>query len=157
MTTTLDIPRRPRRPAGPATPTMRPRIRADPSRERLASPATVVTFVRTLGAVVLAAATQASQTVAGGRAPQELAVAQLVCSGRTDREVATELVLSARTVSYHLGNAYTKLDVHSRTQLQAAPQGARCVTGDGGSGTQAFTRGAQHPRRHSLKFRDAAP
>ena len=55
--------------------------------------------------------------------PQELAVAQLVCSGRTDREVATELVLSARTVSYHLGNAYTKLDVHSRTQLQAALRG----------------------------------
>ena len=28
-----------------------------------------------------------------------------------------ELVLSVKTVNYHLGNVYTKLDVHSRAQL----------------------------------------
>ena len=51
--------------------------------------------------------------------PQERAVARLVCAGRTNREVASELVLSAKTVSYHLQNVYTKLGVNSRTQLAA--------------------------------------
>ena len=51
--------------------------------------------------------------------PQELAVARLVCSGLTNQQAATELVLSVKTIGYHLGNAYTKLGVHSRTQLQA--------------------------------------
>ncbi|MGE3288648.1 MAG: LuxR C-terminal-related transcriptional regulator [Pseudonocardia sp.] len=49
--------------------------------------------------------------------PQERAVARLVCAGRTNREVAAELVLSVKTVGYHLGNAYAKLGVNSRTQL----------------------------------------
>lgn len=51
--------------------------------------------------------------------PQERAVARLVCLGRSNREIAAELVISVKTVGYHLGNAYTKLDVHSRTQLAA--------------------------------------
>ena len=51
--------------------------------------------------------------------PQELAVARLVCSGYTNKQAATELVLSVKTIGYHLGNVYTKLGVHSRTQLQA--------------------------------------
>jgi DNA-binding NarL/FixJ family response regulator len=52
--------------------------------------------------------------------PQELAVATLVCSGRTNREVAAELVLSVKTIEFHLGNAYAKLGVTSRTQLCTA-------------------------------------
>ena len=51
--------------------------------------------------------------------PQERAVTQLVCAGRTNREVAAELYLSVKTVGYHLGNAYAKLGVNSRTQLAA--------------------------------------
>ncbi|HET9647179.1 MAG TPA: helix-turn-helix transcriptional regulator, partial [Microlunatus sp.] len=52
--------------------------------------------------------------------PQERAVARLVCAGRTNREVASELVLSVKTVSYHLQNVYTKLGIKSRTQLAAS-------------------------------------
>ncbi len=52
--------------------------------------------------------------------PQERTVATLVCQGLTNQEVAQQLVLSVKTVGYHLGNVYTKLDVHSRTQLAAA-------------------------------------
>lgn len=52
--------------------------------------------------------------------PQERTIATLVCRGLTNREVAQQLVLSVKTVGYHLGNVYTKLDVHSRTQLAAA-------------------------------------
>lgn len=52
--------------------------------------------------------------------PQERTIATLVCQGLTNQEVAQRLVLSVKTVGYHLGNVYTKLDVHSRTQLAAA-------------------------------------
>ena len=44
-------------------------------------------------------------------------MARLVCTGRSNREVADELVLSVKTVGYHLSNVYTKLDIHSRAQL----------------------------------------
>jgi DNA-binding CsgD family transcriptional regulator len=52
--------------------------------------------------------------------PQERTIATLVCQGMTNPEVAQRLVLSVKTVSYHLGNVYTKLNVHSRTQLAGA-------------------------------------
>lgn len=58
-------------------------------------------------------------TVADSLTPQERAVATLVCTGRTNREAAQELVLSAKTIGYHLGNVYAKLGVHSRAQLVA--------------------------------------
>ncbi|GAB7007189.1 LuxR family transcriptional regulator [Nocardioides sp. AN3] len=51
--------------------------------------------------------------------PQEQIVAGLVCQGLTNQQVAHRLVLSAKTVGYHLNNVYVKLDVHSRAQLIA--------------------------------------
>ncbi|WP_369252214.1 LuxR C-terminal-related transcriptional regulator [Streptomyces sp. R41] len=51
--------------------------------------------------------------------PQELAVARLVCSGLTNRQVARELVISVKTVEYHLGRIFPKLGVDSRTRLAA--------------------------------------
>jgi len=54
-----------------------------------------------------------------GLTPQEQIVARLVCEGLTNQQVARQLVLSVKTVGYHLGNAYTKLGVHSRAQLVA--------------------------------------
>lgn len=51
--------------------------------------------------------------------PQELAVARLVAAGGSNREVAAELVVSVKTVGYHLGNVYAKLGVSSRSQLAA--------------------------------------
>ncbi len=52
--------------------------------------------------------------------PQERTIATLVCQGLTNQEVAQQLVLSVKTVGYHLGNVYAKLGVHSRTRLAAA-------------------------------------
>jgi DNA-binding NarL/FixJ family response regulator len=66
--------------------------------------------------------TAAKRTV-GPRAtltPQELAVARLVADGQTNRQAAAELVVSVKTIEYHLGNAYAKLGVTSRTQLALA-------------------------------------
>ncbi|NJP94725.1 AAA family ATPase [Nonomuraea sp. FMUSA5-5] len=49
--------------------------------------------------------------------PQEQAVARLVATGMTNRQVARELVLSVKTIEYHLGNAFAKLGVSSRVAL----------------------------------------
>jgi DNA-binding CsgD family transcriptional regulator/tetratricopeptide (TPR) repeat protein len=51
--------------------------------------------------------------------PQEQAVARLVATGRTNREVAAELMLSAKTVEVHLTRIYAKLGISSRAQLAA--------------------------------------
>lgn len=50
---------------------------------------------------------------------QEMAVAELVASGRTNREVAGELFVSVKTVQYHLTRIYAKLGVRSRGELAA--------------------------------------
>ncbi len=51
--------------------------------------------------------------------PQELAVARLVVRGLTNRQVARELVISVKTVEYHLGHVYAKLEITSRSLLAA--------------------------------------
>lgn len=51
--------------------------------------------------------------------PQEFAVARLAASGLRNREVAAELVISVKTVEYHLGHVYSKLGLRSRTELAA--------------------------------------
>ncbi len=51
---------------------------------------------------------------------QEVRVALRVARGATNREVATELFLSPKTIEFHLGRVYRKLGIHSRTELAAA-------------------------------------
>jgi len=51
--------------------------------------------------------------------PQELAVARLASAGRRNQEIADQLVLSVKTVTYHLSHVYAKLGVRSRTELSA--------------------------------------
>lgn len=47
----------------------------------------------------------------------ELQVASLVVRGATNREAAATLFVSPKTIDYHLGNIYRKLEVRSRTEL----------------------------------------
>jgi DNA-binding CsgD family transcriptional regulator len=54
-----------------------------------------------------------------GLSPREQAVVRLLVRGLTNRQIAAELVISVKTVEYHLGNAFTKLGVSTRTQLAA--------------------------------------
>jgi DNA-binding CsgD family transcriptional regulator len=49
--------------------------------------------------------------------PQEFQIAGLVSAGLTNREIATQLYLSPRTVDYHLHKVFTKLGIASRTEL----------------------------------------
>jgi ATP/maltotriose-dependent transcriptional regulator MalT len=51
---------------------------------------------------------------------RELDVALLAAGGQTNREVAEQLYLSARTVENHLQRIYTKLGVRGRRELAAA-------------------------------------
>ena len=54
---------------------------------------------------------------AGDLTPQERLVARLVSSGMSNREVAAELLVSAKTIEVHLTRIYAKLGVGSRGQL----------------------------------------
>ena len=48
---------------------------------------------------------------------QELQIALQVAQGRTNREVAAALFLSAKTIEYHLGSIYRKLGIRRRGEL----------------------------------------
>lgn len=48
---------------------------------------------------------------------RELAVAELVAAGKTNKEVARELDITERTVKAHLGSAFEKLKVRDRLHL----------------------------------------
>jgi DNA-binding NarL/FixJ family response regulator/signal transduction histidine kinase len=50
---------------------------------------------------------------------REVEVLRLVASGARNREIAEQLVVSEKTVKYHLGQAYAKLTVTGRTEAVA--------------------------------------
>ncbi|HEY3218140.1 MAG TPA: LuxR C-terminal-related transcriptional regulator [Candidatus Limnocylindria bacterium] len=62
---------------------------------------------------------QARPAGASGLTARELEVLALVAKGRTNRQVADELVISEKTVARHLSNIFDKLDVASRAALTA--------------------------------------
>jgi len=71
-----------------------------------------------LAALQVTAATGSAAALLGlSRA--ELAVARLVATGLTNREVAGQLYVSVKTVEYHLRNSYIKLGITSRRELTA--------------------------------------
>ncbi|BBH68550.1 hypothetical protein ACTI_52350 [Actinoplanes sp. OR16] len=90
---------------------------------RPAEAAALVTAARTAwGPSSPPSAWLAGTPAAGGPAEspltaRELEVARLVASGRTDREIAGELVISPRTVGAHVEHIRTKLGVTRRAQI----------------------------------------
>ena len=63
---------------------------------------------------------RAAATEDGPLTAREREIAELVAAGRTNREVAAQLVLSERTIEAHLRNVYAKLGVRSRVELTRA-------------------------------------
>jgi DNA-binding CsgD family transcriptional regulator/tetratricopeptide (TPR) repeat protein len=54
-----------------------------------------------------------------GLTPQEHAVAMLVQAGLTNQQIAAELLVSVKTIEFHLRNAFAKARVASRAELAA--------------------------------------
>jgi DNA-binding CsgD family transcriptional regulator len=73
--------------------------------------------LRHLGHRVLRPAREASRGSLGPLTAREAEIAELVAAGRTNREIADQLVLSSRTIEAHLRNIYGKLDLRSRVEL----------------------------------------
>ncbi|MFD1546242.1 helix-turn-helix transcriptional regulator, partial [Nonomuraea guangzhouensis] len=76
--------------------------------------------------IELAACGQQHAVSALGLTPQQDAVAQLVANGLTNRQIARELLLSVKTVEYHISQVYARLGVSSRVALA---NGVRARTG----------------------------
>ncbi|MGH3023310.1 MAG: LuxR C-terminal-related transcriptional regulator [Gaiellaceae bacterium] len=55
----------------------------------------------------------------GGLSAREVEVLRLVATGRTNRAIAEELVISEKTVARHVSNIFTKLHVSSRSAATA--------------------------------------
>ncbi|MCU1491993.1 MAG: hypothetical protein JWM85_3398 [Acidimicrobiaceae bacterium] len=75
----------------------------------------VQTCAMELSALEVLVAADASAVLGLSRA--ELAVARLAATGLTNREVASQLYVSVKTVEYHLRNCFMKLDISSRQEL----------------------------------------
>ena len=86
----------------------------------------------TLGAAPWAAKATRELHSSGGRAqrgprarndeltPQQMQIATMVAEGRTNRSIADSLFLSPKTIEFHLGHVFRKLEVSNRTELTRA-------------------------------------
>jgi DNA-binding CsgD family transcriptional regulator len=90
-------------------------------------------LAETLGAQPLAEQARHELRAAGGRlrpigarsdpsalTPTEQRIAELAAGGLSTLQIARSLYVTAKTVDWHLGNAYRKLGIHSRRQLAEA-------------------------------------
>ena len=104
------------------------RRRRQLTRSRVQSTAAAETFDR-LGALSWAARARAEMRAGGARprpaapgplsalTPQELQVATVIAQGHSNKEAASALFMSPKTVEHHLSRVYTKLGLRSRTEL----------------------------------------
>ena len=98
------------------------RAAGDEENAQLALQAAVSAFER-LGAApdahAAAALMMGTTALPGGLTPREAQVLRLVAAGKSNREIAAELVISEHTVARHLQNMFAKLGVSSRSGATA--------------------------------------
>jgi LuxR family transcriptional regulator, maltose regulon positive regulatory protein len=70
------------------------------------------------GPTLLAAAPETGSLVEP-LSPRELEVLQLIAAGKTNQQIALDLIIAPGTVKAHTGNIYRKLDVANRTEAVA--------------------------------------
>ena len=75
-----------------------------------------LTRAAVFSARIAAQSSVAERTASAGLSPRELEVLRLLAAGRSNREIAEALFLSARTVERHLTHLYTKLGVRGRAE-----------------------------------------
>jgi DNA-binding NarL/FixJ family response regulator/tetratricopeptide (TPR) repeat protein len=61
-----------------------------------------------------------SRTGVGSLTERELQIAMLIVERKTNREIASELFLSSKTIETHIRNIFRKLDVSSRVEIARA-------------------------------------
>jgi DNA-binding NarL/FixJ family response regulator len=71
------------------------------------------------GAVATVDALSGAEAPPHGLSSRELEVLRLLASGRSNREIASELVISQHTVARHVQNIFRKLGVGSRSAAGA--------------------------------------
>jgi DNA-binding NarL/FixJ family response regulator len=64
-----------------------------------------------------------------GLTPREAEVARLAADGTSNREIASSLAISPRTVERHITNILTKLGLRNRTELATVVHSADGVRG----------------------------
>jgi DNA-binding NarL/FixJ family response regulator len=94
------------------------RALGDEDRAQLELDAAAWTY-RELGAMPDLARLSAVPTATDGLTARELEVLRLIASGKTNRAIAADLVLSEKTVARHVSNIFTKLGVPSRAAATA--------------------------------------
>ena len=98
------------------------RAAGDEEGSRLELGVALAAFER-LGAVPDALATSRllgdASALPAGLTPREAEVLRLVAAGKTNRDIAVELVISEHTVARHLQNMFAKLGVSSRSAATA--------------------------------------
>lgn len=76
-----------------------------------------------------------------GLTPRETEVLQLLASGATNRQVATQLFISTKTASVHVSNILAKLGVATRGEAAAVAHRLRLFETDFGLMTAGSTGG----------------
>lgn len=96
-------------------------------------------LAESVGAVWLGRRAGEELAAAGGRrrsrrgaqelTPQEQAISRLAATGASDKDIATHLAVSVRTVRTHLEHVYAKLGIHSRRELMAMGERLEALIG----------------------------
>ena len=110
--------------AGPAL--LAEAVRAAAAGDALISPSVTVRLLRDLAAARAQAARQAPAVPLSGR---EIEVARTIARGRTNQEIAAELVISLSTVKSHVAAIQAKLGVRNRVEIAAWAWERGCAGG----------------------------